>query len=73
MSKKRWYRVEVEFKVSGIVFVKEIDKIMAERAVKKDFGVVIDNYHTTNSDVEWEFPVHPEKKIKSIKLTDEMF
>ena len=52
MSKKRWYRVEVEFKVSGIVFVKEIDKIMAERAVKKDFGVVIDNYHTTNSDVE---------------------
>ena len=37
MSKKRWYRVEVEFKVSGIVFVKEIDKIMAERAVKKRF------------------------------------
>lgn len=35
MSKKRWYRVEVEFKVSGIVFVKEIDKIMVERAVKK--------------------------------------
>ena len=35
MSKKRWYRVEVEFKVSGIVFVKEIDKIMAKELRKK--------------------------------------
>lgn len=60
------YRVEVEFKVKGYFEFRAADRYQAAEYAEKDCGVIFDNYQSSLPDADWNFPVHPEKKIKRI-------
>lgn len=60
------YRVEVEFKVKGYFEFGAADRYQAAEYAEKDCGAIFDNYQSSLPDADWNFPVHPEKKIKRI-------
>lgn len=60
------YRVEVEFKVKGYFEFRAADKNQAAEYAEKHCGAIFNNYQSSLSDADWNFPVHPEKKIKRI-------
>jgi len=70
MSKTKEYTVETRFSFTGTFTVKASSKDQAIEYVEKHCGLVIGgDIHSTlpEKDITWDFPVHPEKKIVSIK------
>lgn len=68
MAKKN-YSVETRFEFTGTFEVKANSKQEAIEYVEKHCGLVIGgNIHSTlpDEDIDWNFPVHPGKKIVSI-------
>lgn len=65
----RVYQVSVDFTFSGEFFIKAESREQAWEWVAKHCGMVKGSVQSTLPDdsVDWEFPTHPEKKIKSIK------
>jgi hypothetical protein len=69
MANKKTYTVETRFEFTGTFEVKAKSKQGAIEFVEKHCGLVIggDIYSTLpDEDINWQFPVHPEKKIVSI-------
>ena len=68
--KQKQYAVETEFIFSGVFYVTAKNKQEAIEYVEKHCGMVtgLGDIHSTlpDEDVNWDFPVHPEKKIISI-------
>jgi hypothetical protein len=67
----REYAVETSFIFSGTFIIKAQDKEEAKEYVEKHCGLVIGgNIHTTlpDEDVDWDFPVHPDKEIGQIRV-----
>lgn len=63
------YIAAVEFKVTGKVEIHANSKEEAQEIAEKHFGLTVSNFHTSTDQVEnWDFPVHPEKKVKNIKF-----
>lgn len=60
------YRVEIEFKVKGYFEFRAADRYQAAEYAEKHCGAIFNNYQSSLSDADWNFPVHPEKKIKRI-------
>ena len=60
------YQVEVEFKVKGYFEFRAADRYQAAEYAEKHCGAIFDNYQSSLPDADWNFPVHPEKKIKRI-------
>ena len=66
-NKKKTYTVPVKFVFKGRFFIKAESKAQANELVEKHCGLVIGgNIHHTlpDEDVDWDFPVHPEKVIR---------
>ncbi|GHV89484.1 hypothetical protein AGMMS50267_18440 [Spirochaetia bacterium] len=65
------YRVVTRFSFTGTFFVNAKNRQAAKEYVEKHCGLVIGgNIHSTLSDedVDWEFPVHPDKTIGRISV-----
>jgi len=68
------YTVKTRFKFEGLFFVKAKNKMQAREYVNNHCGLVLNRgIHSSLSDeiVDWNFPVHPEKSIKTITQTQE--
>lgn len=66
-TEKKVYTVPVKFVFEGRFFIKADNNEQAQEYVEKHCGLVIGgNIHSTlpDDDVNWDFPVHPEKIIK---------
>jgi hypothetical protein len=64
------YEVKTLFIFGGTFLVRADNKMQAKEYVEKHCGLVIGgNIHSTlpDEDVDWEFPVHPEKVIVNAK------
>lgn len=64
------YIVKTTFTFTGTFKVKAENKQQAREQVEKDCGCVLGSgIHSTLDDnqVDWDFPIHPETKINSIK------
>jgi hypothetical protein len=64
------YKASVKFIFSGTVEVNAENKIEAFEYILKHFGATGINIQSVLPDEmipDWDFPVHPEKKIKTIK------
>lgn len=69
MANKKTFIVETQFTFSGTFEVKAKNKQEAIELVEKHCGLVLGgNIHSSlpDEDIDWEFPVHPEKKVISI-------
>lgn len=67
MSKNKVYIVPVKFVFEGKFFIKAESKAQAKEYAENHCGMVTNNgIHSTlpDEDVDWEFPVHPQKVIK---------
>ena len=63
------YKAKVKFVFEGIVFVNAENRNEATEFIDRHFGMVVGDIHSVLGDDEipdWDFPVHPEKKIVSI-------
>jgi hypothetical protein len=68
MSKR--YAVKTSFTFTGTFFINADTKMEAYERVEKDCGLVIGGkIHTclAEEDVDWDFPIHPEKVIVKVK------
>jgi hypothetical protein len=66
------YQVSVRYCFDGIYVVKAGTRSEAVQSVKKDCGMVMGgSIHTVLHDdmVDWDFPVHPEVIISSVRLS----
>jgi hypothetical protein len=64
------YIVKTKFVFEGAFEVQAANRQEARRIVNEDCGVVLGGtIHTSNksSVTDWNFPVHPEKQIVSVK------
>lgn len=65
------YKVPVTFTFKGVFEIKADNIPDAREQIEKHVGLVLggDIHHTLDDeDIEWEFGVHPDKKIGVIKL-----
>jgi hypothetical protein len=68
------YTVKTNFCFTGKFFVKAESEKEANNMVKNDCGFVMGRgIHTGQPEdvVDWDFPIHPDKKILNIKLYKE--
>jgi hypothetical protein len=59
------YRVKTRFIFTGAFFVRAESKAGAKRLVEENCGLVLGGTPYSSlpeSDVDWDFPVHPEKE-----------
>ena len=64
------FEVKTHFVFDGVFKVKALNRRQAEELVQKHCGLVIGgDIHSSlpSEDIDWNFSVHPEKQIKSIK------
>jgi hypothetical protein len=64
------YAVKTRFVFDGEFYVAAENKAKARERVEKDCGLVMGgSIHTTlpDDDVDWEFPVHPDKAVMGIR------
>lgn len=67
----KYYEVKTTFNFTGTFKVKADSKEEARRMVEEDCGMTSGSgIHSTlnDHDVDWNFDVHPDKKIISIKI-----
>lgn len=57
------YKFPVKLTFDGFVEVNAENEALAREYVEKHFGCAGINLQTTIEDLDWDFPVHPEKKI----------
>ena len=60
------YKIKCRFYIDGIVEAKGNNKLEAMNNINNNLGLCLGgNIHTsTNEIVDWEFPIHFEKKLK---------
>jgi hypothetical protein len=65
----RTYRVKVKAVFEGHFDIKAENREQAAEYAEKHCGIVGPHIHSTldDEDVDWEFDVHPDKKIVSVK------
>lgn len=66
-TEKKVYTVPVKFVFEGRFFIKADSKEQAKEYAHKHCGMVTSNgIHSTlpDEDVDWDFPVHPQKIIR---------
>jgi hypothetical protein len=64
------YEVKVQFIFNGIFRVNAENREQARGNISRQCGLVMgENIHTTlnEEDIDWDFNIHPEKKISGIK------
>jgi hypothetical protein len=64
------FEVKTRFVFDGVFKVKALNRQRAEELVQKHCGLVIGgDIHSSlpSENIDWDFPVHPEKQIRSIK------
>jgi len=61
------FRAKVKFIFEGDVEIEAPSKKEARESLECDFGMNIGNIQGLGYIKDWNFPVHPEKEIKSIK------
>jgi len=64
------FEVKTRFVFDGVFKVKALNRQQAEEFVQMHCGLVIGgDIHSLlpSKDIDWDFSVHPEKQIKSIK------
>ncbi len=62
------FKVPVKYVFEGFCEISALNKEEAKREVKENCGMVLgDMSITSNSVRDWEFPVHPDKKILKVK------
>lgn len=64
------YSVKVSFVFEGTFLIKASNKAEAREYAEKHCGMTIERgIHSSlpDEDVNWDFPVHPAKNIKSVK------
>ena len=62
------YRVNTQFRFEGYIDVDARDAVEAEEIIAESFG--LGNYEVAPTDTRitnWNFPMHPDKVITSIK------
>ena len=63
------YKAKIKFTFEGTVDVNAENKAEAHEFLTKHFGMVVGDIHSVLDDDEipdWDFPVHPERRIISI-------
>jgi hypothetical protein len=71
----RQYVVRTRFVFKGAFFVKARNKDEAKELVEKYCGMTLGrNIHTSlpNEDVDWDFPVHPDKAVGRISAKKQL-
>jgi hypothetical protein len=65
---KKEFEVEVSYVFKGKFFIKAESQEEANENAEKHCGLVLgrDIHSTLNEDVNWDFPVHPEKIIHTV-------
>lgn len=60
----------VSFTFTGEVDIVASSKEEAKRIIENDFAMVCGRINTSNDEAvrDWDFPTHPDKTIKSIKI-----
>lgn len=62
------YKVKVKLVWEGEVEVESSSMFEARSQAEKHFGAVSPNFHSASPQIkDWNFPVHPEKYVKSVK------
>ena len=66
MAKTKIHKVKCRFYIDGIIHVKGRTKTEAKNNILSDVGLCLGgNIHTSTNDIiDWEFPIHFEKKLK---------
>jgi len=75
MKSQKHYKVKTQFIFEGFFIVKAQDKVQAREYVDKHCGLVMRrSIHSTLPDdtIDWDFPIHPEKKISRIKVNKKL-
>ncbi len=70
MKNIKEFEVKTRFVFDGVFKVKALNRQQAKEMVHKHCGLVIGgDIHSSlpGEDIDWDFSVHPEKKIRSIK------
>ena len=61
------FKAKVKFIFEGDVEIDAPSKEEAQRSLNNDFGAVIGGIQGIGYIEDWNFPVHPEKRIVSLK------
>jgi len=63
---KRKYKIKVRFYIDGVIEAIGNDRLEAMNNIKDNVGLCLGgNIHTSTNDiVDWNFPIHFEKKLK---------
>ena len=75
MTNQKQYSVKTQFVFEGLFIVTAHDKKQAKEYVEKHCGLVMGrNIHSTlpNDTIDWDFPIHPEKRISRIKVNKKL-
>lgn len=64
------YAVRTKFVFSGTFYVEAESRAQAKEDVTQHCGLVLGDIHSSlpYEDVDWEFPVHPDKHIGAIRM-----
>jgi len=75
MINQKQYTVKTQFVFKGLFIVNAHDKKQAREYVDKHCGLVLNRgIHSSLPDdiVDWDFPIHPEKRICRIRVNNEL-
>ena len=61
------FKAKVRFTLEGDVEIDAPSKREAQRSLNNDFGMVSGQIQGIGYIEDWDFPVHPEKRIVSLK------
>lgn len=69
---QKTYRVPVSFVFEGEFRIRASSKEEAQKLAKESCGATANIHHNMDdAAVNWDFPVHPEKKVKAAKTMRE--
>ncbi len=70
MRNMKKFEVKTRFVFDGVFKVNALNRQQAEEFVQRHCGLVIGgDIHSSlpGEDIDWDFPVHPQKQIRAIK------
>ena len=70
ITMKKLFKANVTFTFKGELQINAKDRQQAIEYLEKHFGTTLGQIQTTldDEDIDWEFPVHPDKKITNVHL-----
>lgn len=68
---KKLFKANVTFTFKGEVQINAKDRQQAIEYLEKHFGATLGQIQATldDEDIDWEFPVYPDKKITNVHLS----